>query len=421
MKGKAGGGSVRARIQASSLNYTKTKTGHVDGSYFPLDSNGKARAVSSIFSRHLPGDEKTYEGTIPCHALTPLGHAIGCPEPIARYHRHAHRRQGECEPYSDTCHLVYSGHNFVGSEMHWLPVLYLQKWWLSLQNNNSTGGTNTNDFITPLWDKLLPNHTWCAAKGSSRLVHAKTYKSDYEECSIPLQHEVDTKALVTLNDQLSTNNDTQVITSWAPLYASLPLLRVTVMRDPFSWLISKYFWHLSKEDIKDGSTCDEIEKAVERHLGNARSHKVQMDNSGPGWINRMCLGYIMYLCGEDCIVRYAAGTATLTDLELQAEGNLRQSFAVVGILEEVDTFYEMLTARVQYMNTSLNPHVRGAKHTTGSSPEIVKCKARFQDINIQAKLLELSPELRALNRLYQVGKEVNRFQLKELQECSSTT
>jgi hypothetical protein len=365
----------------------------------------------------LPGDEKTYEGTIPCHALTPLGHAIGCPEPIGRYLNQADKRQGECEPFSDTCHLVYSGHNFVGAEMHWLPVLYLQKWWRSLQTNSTD---NPNDFITPLWKKLLPHHTWCDANGTSRSIDAEDYKRDYQECSIPLQHEVDTKALITLNAQLS-NNDTQVTTSWSPLYASLPVLRVTVMRDPFSWLVSKYFWHLKPEDIENNSTCDEIEKAVERHLGNARSHKVLMDNSGPAWINRMSLGYIMYLCGEDCIVRYAAGTATLQDLELQAEGNLRQSFAVVGLLEEVDTFYEMLTARVQFMNTSLNPHVRGAKHTTGDSPENVRCKARFQEKDFQAKLLELSPELRALNRLYQVAKEVNRFQRKELQECSSKT
>jgi hypothetical protein len=125
----------------------------------------------------------------------------------------------------------------------------------------------------------------------------------------------------------------------------------------------------------------------------------------------------MYLCGEDCIVRYAAGTATLEDLEFQAEGNLRQAFAVVGILEQVDTFYEMITARVQYMNTSLNANVRGARHST-QNKESNQCKARFEDPDFQAKLLELSPELRALNRLYGVAKEVNHFQLQELRECS---
>jgi hypothetical protein len=119
-------------------------------------------------------------------------------------------------------------------------------------------------------------------------------------------------------------------------------------------------------------------------------------------------------------VRYTAGTATLEDLERQAEGNLRQAFAVVGLLEEVDTFYEMLTARVQYMDTSLNPQVRGAKHSTGSSNETEQCRERFQEPDFQATLLERSSELRALNHLYQVAKEVNAFQLQELRACSST-
>ena len=128
----------------------------------------------------------------------------------------------------------------------------------------------------------------------------------------------------------------------------------------------------------------------------------------------------MYLCGEDCIVRYAAGTATLQDLELQAEDNLRQAFAVVGILDELDTFYEMLTARVQYVDTSLNANVTGSKHSTGKSKEIEYCRTRCREPDFQAKLLESSPELRALQRLYQVGKEVNRFQVAELRECSSS-
>ena len=84
----------------------------------------------------------------------------------------------------------------------------------------------------------------------------------------------------------------------------------------------------------------------------------------------------------------------------------------------VDTFYEMITARVQYLDTSLNTNVKGNKHSTGSSEETERCRVRFQEPEFQATLLERSPELRALNRLYQVGKEVNRFQLEELRECS---
>jgi len=408
--GKAGGGSVRSRIAASSLNYSYTKSGgleKLDGSYYPVSGETKAHFASSCFTRHLPSDEDTYEGTNPCHASTPLGQAIGCPETLQKIRRQEHKRHGECDPFSDTCHLVYVGHNFFGSEMHWLPVQYLKKWWASLGNDNA---------ITPLWDKLLPDGTWCASKKESRPVKAHNYAHDYEQCSIPLQREVDTKVIHALTNHLSID-ESQVITSWSPLYASLPVLRVTVMRDPFSWLVSKYFWHRTKED---GLTCDDVEEAtLWTNPRITRPHRLKMNKSGPGWVSRMCLGYIMYICGEDCIVRYAAGTATLEDLELQAEGNLRQAFAVVGILEEVDTFYEMLTARVHYIDTSLNSNVSGSKHSTGSFEGIQYCRDRFQDPNFQTQLLELSPELRALHRLYQVAKEVNRFQLQELRECSS--
>ena len=403
-----------ARIAASSLNYTKRKHRDLDGSYYPLDNNNsKARFVASSFTTHLPSAERTYEGTSTCHASTPLGQAIGCPETMQRIRMDQdNRRHGECNEDSDTCNLVYMGHNFFGSELHWLPVRYLQNWW-------NTRWSHVPD-VSIFWSKLLPNHTWCLFKNMSRPVYTLSYKNAYEECSIPLQRQVDTKAIHALAQQLSID-DSQVITSWSPLYASLPALRVTVMRDPFSWLVSKYFWHRRQPELDNNSTCDNLKEAILDNSGIPRPHELDMDNSGPGWLSKMSLGYIMYLCGEDCIVRYAAGTATLADLELQAEGNLRQSFAVVGILEEVDTFYEMLTARVQYMNTSLNPHVRGATHSSGFKSENIHCKARFQDSKFQARLLALSPELRVINRLYQVAKEVNQFQLQELRQCSAST
>ena len=295
--------------------------------------------------------------------------------------------------------------------MHWLPIQYLKNWWSARWREATT--------ITPLWDRLLPGHTWCSSKNTSRPVSIKQYVQDYEECSIPLQREVDTKAIHALTKQLSTD-DSQVITSWSPLYASLPVLRVTVMRDPFTWLVSKYFWHRKEHDIENNSTCDNVEEGILHNSGLPRPSELDMDNSGPGWISRMSLGYIMYLCGEDCIVRYAAGTATLKDLELQAEDNLRQAFAVVGILEETDTFYEMLGARVQYIDTSLNPHVKGHRHSTGRNAEISHCRDRFQDPSFRTKLLNMSPELRVISRLYEVAKEVNQFQLQELRECSSS-
>jgi len=132
----------------------------------------------------------------------------------------------------------------------------------------------------------------------------------------------------------------------------------------------------------------------------------------------MALKFILSLCGEDCAVRLLAGIATLQDLERQAESNLRQSFAVVGLFNESDIFYDMLSARVDYLDTSLNAHVNNSKHETSTEEEAQRCKHHFQDPSFQEELLEASPEIAALNRLYHVAIKVNRFQLHELQEYS---
>lgn len=408
--GKSGGGSVRARIAASSLNFTKKDHRHLDESYYPLANGKKARFIASTFAIHLPSKERSYEGTSPCHASTPIGGAIGCPETVGRIRRFAPRRLGECNEDSNDCNLVYVGHNLFGGETNWLPVPYLQRWWASLSNKPNE--------VTPLFDKLLPNSTWCSSKNESRPTDFRSYERNYEECSIPLQREVDAKTIHVLAQQLG-DKESRVITSWTPLYASLPVLRVTVMRDPFSWLLSKYFWHRSAEDIAKNSTCHNLEDAILKKPGMHRKPELNMNDSGVGWISRMALGYIMYLCGEDCVVRYAAGTATFLDVERQAESNLRQAFAVVGILEDgLQTFYEMLNARVQYIDTSLNPSVKGFTHRTSRSSESLACRNLFQQPDFREKLLERSPELRVLNRLYHVAKEVNAFQLNELQQCS---
>jgi hypothetical protein len=78
----------------------------------------------------------------------------------------------------------------------------------------------------------------------------------------------------------------------------------------------------------------------------------------------------------------------------------------------------MLTTRVQYMDTSPNPQVKGAKYRTGRNPESNHCRERFQDPSFQTKLLELSPELRALKLFEEVI--VTSFSLHELRECSAS-
>lgn len=185
--------------------------------------------------------------------------------------------------------------------------------------------------------------------------------------------------------------------------------------------MSKYFWQFKKES---NTTCDNIQDAVHglpsQQLPRTQKFNTQYsDLREPGWLTEFVRTYLMFLCGEDCAVRYATGRANLDDIERQAEENLRHSFAVVGLLTEMDSFYQMVNARVQYMDTTLNTDVAGGEHSTKQSGEAERCKKRFKDPEFQQQLLEASPELRALNRLYHVGIEVNRFQKEELQQCSS--
>jgi hypothetical protein len=82
----------------------------------------------------------------------------------------------------------------------------------------------------------------------------------------------------------------------------------------------------------------------------------------------MALGYIISLCGEECMVRYAAGTETLEDLERQKPNQIcatvSPSWVCARRTKGVDIFYEMLSARVLgYIDTSRNPRVLGAKST----------------------------------------------------------
>ena len=402
--GKAGGGTVRGRIAASSLNYTKSKFYQADGSYYPVwNGSGitKARFCNSCNQHYLPFVERVFEGNMPCNATTPLGLAIACPKPL----NPPKSDLGCDDPASEHCHLVYVGHNFLGAEMHWLPARYLEKWWA-----DTWGRLDTTDFSS-LWRRLQVDQKWCTENNASR-PEGRRYRAMYEKCSVPLQGEVDARALDSLASRLPREHSDGI--SWSPVYASLPVLRVTVVRDPFSWLVSKFFWH---GGANQNYTCDEIQIAT--HGAGEPHDRIQMDDLGDGWAQRMSLGYIYYLCGEDCIVRSLTNNATrLEDLEWQAEGNLRYSFAVVGLMNETDTFFDMVSARVDYMNTSLNMHVKTSRHGTGKSKETSRCKARFGDPAFQQELMTVSPEIAALNRLYNVAVEVNRFQLRELQDCS---
>ena len=136
-----------------------------------------------------------------------------------------------------------------------------------------------------------------------------------------------------------------------------------------------------------------------------------------GWARMMALSHIFLLCGEDCHTRMEAGHATLEEIEAQAAYNLRHSFAVVGLLDEQETFLDMLHARVDYINMHL-PDAEAAQGGTHKSKKDEYCAALFHDPEYQRDLLAASPEMRALLRLYEVGVRVNRFQKQELGQCS---
>ena len=144
------------------------------------------------------------------------------------------------------------------------------------------------------------------------------------------------------------------------------------------------------------------------------------DSDGYGWASRYAMLYIFYLCGEDCAARWEMSSSGYNDdilleqMERQAANNLRQSFAVVGLLHETDTFFDMVTARVQYIDMSIHSDVEGELHDTGTNGYIAKCKETFKDSGFRQKLREASPAMAALERLYNVAVEVNRFQVREL-------
>jgi hypothetical protein len=447
LTGKAGGGSVRARMAASAKNYNRAKwtDSRIDPTYYypmveskviPRNNSGQAlfnsadiskRNVTvahlvhkgvfanSLFSNFRPSypktnenftkkdmaaaDQlwKTFERTLPCSATTPLGQAIVCPLPrLSSAVQKACRRR--------RCDLVYTGHNLLGSELHWLPSEYLARWWY-------TTSWAENGDIESLWQERA--RRWYQPGKKRSKCHFTTespadfYKDRYHECVAPREDIID--ALAT-EKVLKNDNGAETVEDWSPLYASMPVLRVTMMREPFSWLVSKFFWHKGMHGwIRGGNG----EKVALRTCDNNGTNYTDIGS----WVSGAALKQIDHLCGEDCLVRMEAGLMTLDQAEQQARHNLQHSFAVVGLLHETSTFFEMVTARAQYMDTSLNPEVTGSLHSTSKKEEYARCSEIYQTKEFQDNLLAVCPELRALKRLYEVAVAVNRFQLEEMQTC----
>ena len=425
--GKAGGGNVRRRIAAAALNFTRNPNSwsrpQLDHHYYPVrgvnrnETNGeiggtsihRATLCNSGRKRHLPVSTLVFEGVSQrCTATTPLGHILACPEIFGRY----------CQPQDpldpNSAHIVYMGHNYLGSELHWLPIPYLKGWW---NENWQLVGYN-NELVLHKLETLDGIQPWCQnlsrPLGQFNDYHPEGYEQYYDCAQQHLEQTADTldeAALLQYYPGMDAENNSQVRgRAWGQVYASLPVTRVTVLREPISWLRSKYDWH--QLDTNYNLTCDDIPTATAME-----SYTDLHDTIRPGWVRRMALQYIFYLCGEDCHSRMEVGKATLQEIEAQAAYNLRHSFAVVGLLDDQDTFFEMIHARVDYMDMHLNTTniTDDGNHKSRRSKD---CYARFNDAKFQLDLIDASPELASLTRLYEIGVNVNRFQMEELEQCS---
>jgi hypothetical protein len=466
---------VRARFAASALQFGTNQSWRQAGTaYFPIkrrvvgddhggdvqeeedDEDGilveKGYFCNSGNPSFRANGRNTFEGTLVCHATTPLGQAVACPVPLMYKSRrnkisstHSSSKidgcREACDFSSDSCHVVYVGHNLLGSEMHWLPQRYLSNWWKNdylasfpLPSDISSSDEQ-EDKIQAYLQTLVPgDESWCPYMPKSRPSLGNDYE-EYTQCSVTLGQVVDKEAFLTVQARHShpqtnmTNSTTTTTTTtttrketlgarvsrhpqdyidWSHIYASMPVLRTTILREPFSWLVSKYFWHHGP------SKCDDVEMAT-MDFNPFTKDGIPLPRGG--WASRFALGYIVYLCGEDCAARYDQGLGNLQQMEQQAANNLRHSFAVVGLLHETETFYEMVTKRVQYVNMSLNPHVKGKLHSSGNGAEQRRCKDKFANASFQELLKQKSPFIAAMDRLYKVGVQVNRFQFEELQSC----
>ena len=369
-----------------------------------------------------------------CHATSPLGKAVACPEPLRN--RDRGRDSGcymACGIDSDTCHTVYVGHNLLGNELSWLPPPYLSSWFEEYVASNPSmtkSGDDDDESVNNLrgyLETLRPGDpAWCPYMDKIRPESAGDFKEHYAECVVTLQQAVDREAYLTVARRhplsRSTHQPQQVHddVDWSHIYASMPVLRTTIIRDPFSWLVSKFFWHGGgcgrncTDEEAEAFKCDDIELATQRVSPFDVASKEARQG---GWIRRYAITYLTYLCGEDCASRYHQGISNVEQMERQAAGNLRKSFAVVGILEDTDKFYDMVSKRVAYVNMSLNLDVHGQEHSSGKGPEQLRCKAKFAERDFQEKLKKASPELAAIDRLYRIGVQVNRFQMEELKRC----
>ena len=349
--------------------------------------------------------------------------------------------------------MVFTAHNNIGSELNWLPPRYLKEhWWDQSEyksrdelekywevllddrhrrrkklgdwaeaNRNGTANTKANPEIEKETDDSDTNHRWCpegymSSDGTTEYDRPSTggeYELAYQNCSLPLAERADRAFLESFSPS-GTTTTTATLKNFSPFYASMPLHRVTMMRDPWSWIISKFFWHnLPKQNL----TCYDVH-GVMRNDGFGFAPLDQITGRELSWMEQYSFLFLIRLCGNDCRIRYENGIMTLDEIEAQVASNLRNAFSVVGILHETESFYDMVTDRISYVDMALNLNVSGRDHATEKTDENIACKKLFGTDEIFRELVRKTvPVFAALERTYHLGIEVNAFQKEELRQC----
>lgn len=414
--GKAGGGEIRRKIASAADNVTRNQwyKARDDKHFYPIKDDKTKKNIShgrfcnSGWRNHrlrINGDlEGTFEGTAACGATTPLGRMVACPD----------RRKDRCEECaidSDSCRTIYTGHNYLGSELHWLPPKVLKRWWTDVWSFSKEIDTNFSSTFASDLDITSVNainDTHCKPNLHSVLkVRRMTERWIEERCSDPLGASIDTQTKMfweKVEEKIAHSRRYK----YSTIYSSLPVRRATMMREPYSWLLSKYFWQNINSHNK---SCDDVEYAAG---GNDIKYSINHDE-GEGWINSFGLEYLLYLCGEECLARYQNNMTDIDEIALQAEGNVRHGFAVVGLLNDTDGFYDMLERRFGYFDIRNSSIANDARHRSGSSNE---CKAKFLNETFREALRTRIPIVKKMEHLYNIAVEVNQFQRIELDTCN---
>ena len=502
--GKMGGGSIRRQIAYSATNYTRSVEDwykpELDDSYYMSSrfqnnnksgsnrTNHKAYFCNSGHLHFMPiAKHESFEGTRVCLAMTPVGQALVCPELDAP---NPCRRTN----FTPDDYVVYVGHNGVGTELHWLSSDFLQSWWNQTWANpsffggpvDSDGWNGTTDglFLAQQWkhrqqfgnEARYPEHQdktlarVSSLDGATHRILQRFLETKNQEFIVQRPFQQDQHQSLDLNETTEKNATRSRSRGrlYAALYASLPVLRAIMIREPFSWLGSIFAW---QELSNMGVDCHDIAYATDStnhwtlyrapvtatiqdlvvHNGSSvdwsiMTRDIQMiPMHHAGWMRRLALDQIYDWCGADCRVRHLfhPGT-TLEELVAQAEWNLRHSFSVVGIFSTMEddesrksldrsslsssgrgqeTFLEMLAQRIDYLHQIVQPKVSASngntsddgRHSTEGLDQ--DCKQIFLDASFQRAVLQASPEVSALVHLYQVAVQVNQFQQEELHKC----